>query len=60
MSGNADALSIVKSQNSFLNTPLLDRAYPPWEAYVIEGIEQNRFAILIRIHHALIDGGSAW
>jgi len=43
---------------SFLNTPLLDRAYPLWDAHVIEGIEDNRFAILIRVHHACIDGGA--
>jgi WS/DGAT/MGAT family acyltransferase len=44
---------------SFLNTPLLDRAYPLWEIYVIEGIEKNRFAVLVRVHHAMLDGASA-
>lgn len=41
---------------SFLNTSLLDRGHPLWECYVIDGIENNRFAVMIRVHHALIDG----
>ncbi len=44
---------------SFLNTPLLDRDQPPWECYIIEGIEGNHVAIMIKVHHALIDGGGA-
>ena len=44
---------------SFLNTSLLDRARPLWECYIIEGLEDDQFAVLIKIHHALIDGGGA-
>jgi diacylglycerol O-acyltransferase len=44
---------------SFLNTPLLDRNQPLWECYIIDGIEDNHVAIMIRVHHALIDGGGA-
>ena len=44
---------------SFLNTPLLDRDQPLWECYIIDGIEDNHFAIMIKVHHALIDGGGA-
>lgn len=33
---------------------LLDR--PPWEMHLIEGLQGNRFAILLKMHHALIDG----
>ena len=44
---------------SFLNTPLLDRALPPWECYIIDGIEGNHCAVMIKVHHALIDGGGA-
>ena len=44
---------------SFLNTPLLDRAQPPWECYIIDGIEGNHCAVMIKVHHGLIDGGGA-
>ena len=36
----------------------LDRSHPLWEAYVIEGLSHDRFAILIKLHHATIDGAA--
>jgi diacylglycerol O-acyltransferase len=44
---------------SFLNSPTLDRSMPLWECYVIEGLEDDQFAILIKVHHAVIDGMGA-
>ena len=44
---------------SFLNSPLLDRAMPLWECYIIEGLENDQIAILIKVHHAVIDGMGA-
>ena len=41
---------------SFLNTGLLDRGHPLWECYIIDGIENGRIAVMIKVHHALIDG----
>ncbi len=36
----------------------LDRSHPLWEAYVIEGLTDNRFAVLTKLHHSAIDGAA--
>ncbi len=43
---------------SRLHGTLLDRARPLWESHLIEGLDDNRFAIYTKIHHALVDGVS--
>ena len=39
------------------STPL-DLSRPPWECTIIEGLDENRFAVFIKMHHSLIDGVS--
>jgi len=34
----------------------LDRTKPLWEMWLIEGLEDNRFALITKTHHSLIDG----
>jgi WS/DGAT/MGAT family acyltransferase len=36
----------------------LDRRHPLWECYVIDGIEENRFGVLTKVHHATVDGAA--
>ena len=37
------------------STPL-DLSRPPWECTIIEGLDDDRFALFIKMHHSLIDG----
>ncbi len=51
--GTMDQLLTLVSR---LHSTLLDRSRPLWEFHLIEGLEGNRFAIYLKIHHACMDG----
>lgn len=34
----------------------LDRARPLWELWVVEGLSEDRWAVIAKIHHCMIDG----
>src|SRR5688500_2475276 len=42
----------------WLATPL-DLSRPPWDVHVVTGLPDDRFAVLVKLHHALADGAGA-
>ncbi|HEY5938511.1 MAG TPA: wax ester/triacylglycerol synthase family O-acyltransferase [Kofleriaceae bacterium] len=54
--GDERELGIVVSR---LHGHPIDLHRPPWEVHLIEGLDGNRFAMYVKVHHALVDGYSA-
>lgn len=50
--GGERELGIMVSR---LHSHALDRSRPLWEFHLIEGLERERFAFYVKVHHALID-----
>ncbi len=38
----------------------LDLAKPLWEMWLVEGLENDRWAIISKVHHCMIDGVAGW
>src|SRR5690606_35977180 len=51
--GSERELGILVSR---LHSNPLDLKRPLWECHVIEGLENNRFALYTKMHHSVIDG----
>src|SRR3954451_17185408 len=39
-----------------IHSQQLDRSKPLWELWLVQGLEDNRFALISKTHHALVDG----
>jgi diacylglycerol O-acyltransferase len=37
----------------------LDRGKPLWEIWMLEGVSENRWALISKVHHSMVDGVSA-
>lgn len=51
----AQLLSFIEHQHE----SLLDRNRPLWEMILVDGLENNQFAIYVKVHHAMADGARA-
>ena len=48
----------LKKLTARITTRRLDRTRPLWEMWVIEGLSEDRFAMVTKIHHCMVDGTS--
>src|SRR5262245_60062161 len=48
----------LKNITGRLFSQALDRSKPLWEIWLVQGLEKNRFALITKTHHALVDGVS--
>jgi WS/DGAT/MGAT family acyltransferase len=51
--GDDDQLSLLIGR---IFSQRLDRSKPLWEMWLVQGLEGNRFALITKTHHALVDG----
>jgi len=46
----------LKQMSARIMAQPLDMSKPLWEAWVVEGLEGDRFAVISKIHHCMVDG----
>jgi WS/DGAT/MGAT family acyltransferase len=51
--GSEDQLRALAAR---IHSQRLDRTKPLWELWLVQGLEHNRFALISKTHHALVDG----
>jgi WS/DGAT/MGAT family acyltransferase len=51
--GTEDQLFLLASR---IASQQLDRSKPLWENWLVEGLQDGRFALISKTHHALVDG----
>lgn len=50
-----DDAQLMRLMGRIFSQPL-DRRHPLWEASLVEGLSGGRFAIIFKLHHAMVDG----
>jgi diacylglycerol O-acyltransferase / wax synthase len=53
--GTEEQLFLLVSR---ISSQQLDRSKPLWESWLVEGLEDDRFALIFKTHHSLVDGVS--
>jgi diacylglycerol O-acyltransferase len=53
--GGADQLNKLMAR---VMSQRLDRNYPLWEYWLVEGLSEGRWALISKVHHAMVDGVS--
>jgi WS/DGAT/MGAT family acyltransferase len=49
-------LRLLKELTGWIMSQKLDRGKPLWEMWIVEGLEDDRFAIVAKAHHCMVDG----
>src|SRR3954454_8939376 len=53
--GSMDELRLLAGR---IFSQRLDRSKPLWEMWLVQGLNDNRFALITKTHHAMVDGVS--
>jgi diacylglycerol O-acyltransferase / wax synthase len=52
------SLEQLRNLAARIHSQRLDRSKPLWELWLVQGLERNRFALISKTHHSLVDGVS--
>ncbi|HVH07130.1 MAG TPA: wax ester/triacylglycerol synthase family O-acyltransferase [Myxococcota bacterium] len=52
------SIAQLKALSARIMQQHLDRSRPLWEMWLVEGLEGDRFALISKVHHCMIDGVS--
>lgn len=48
----------LNNTTSYIFSQRLDPGRPLWEIWVVEGLEDDRFALITKVHHSMLDGAA--